>query len=79
VPADPVAARLSLVAEWLRAIRRDPRLPVRHLPPDWPAVRAQKVFRDLDLALYPPARALAATLLDTRPDESAPVPEAASG
>ncbi|MGN9912878.1 PaaX family transcriptional regulator [Phytohabitans sp. LJ34] len=71
VPADPIAARLSLVAEWLRAIRRDPRLPVRHLPPDWPAVRAQKVFRDLDLALNPPARALAATLLDTRPDKDA--------
>jgi phenylacetic acid degradation operon negative regulatory protein len=68
IPADPIAARLSLVAQWLQAIRRDPRLPVRHLPPDWPAVRAQKVFRDLDVALDPPARALATTLLDTRPD-----------
>jgi phenylacetic acid degradation operon negative regulatory protein len=68
---DPIGARLSLVAEWLQAIRRDPRLPVQHLPPDWPAVRAQKIFRELEVALDGPARAAAATLLDTRPDESA--------
>jgi phenylacetic acid degradation operon negative regulatory protein len=65
---DPLAARLSLVAEWLTAIRRDPRLPVEHLPPDWPAVRAQKVFRDLEGAYAEPAEAIAAGLLDLRPD-----------
>ena len=65
---DPLAARLSLIAEWLTAIRRDPRLPVEHLPPDWPAVRAQKVFRDLEAAYAEPARAIAAGLLDLRPD-----------
>jgi phenylacetic acid degradation operon negative regulatory protein len=70
--ADPVGARLALVAEWLQAIRRDPRLPVEHLPPDWPAVRAQQVFRDLDVALDGPAREAAAAILDVRPDQTAP-------
>jgi phenylacetic acid degradation operon negative regulatory protein len=74
---DPLAARLSLIAEWLTAIRRDPRLPVEHLPPDWPAVRAQKVFRDLEAAYAEPARAIAAGLLDLRPDTlGSPHPEA---
>jgi phenylacetic acid degradation operon negative regulatory protein len=68
---DPLAARLTIVAEWLGAIRRDPRLPVQHLPPDWPAVRAQNVFRNLETAFDGPARKLAATLLDTRPDGGA--------
>jgi phenylacetic acid degradation operon negative regulatory protein len=68
---DPLGARLSIVTEWLQAIRRDPRLPVQHLPQDWPAVRAQKVFRHLEAALDGPARAVAAALLDTRPDASA--------
>jgi phenylacetic acid degradation operon negative regulatory protein len=65
---DPLAARLTIVAEWLGAIRRDPRLPVQHLPQDWPAVRAQKVFRHLEATFDGPARLVAATLLDTRPD-----------
>ncbi|HEX6683888.1 MAG TPA: PaaX family transcriptional regulator C-terminal domain-containing protein [Candidatus Limnocylindrales bacterium] len=69
--ADPLAARLSIVAEWLHAIRRDPRLPVQHLPPDWPAVRAQKLFRQLETAYDRPARGIAGTLLDTVPDDSA--------
>jgi phenylacetic acid degradation operon negative regulatory protein len=54
---DPFAARLRLTAEWLETIRRDPRLPVEHLPADWPAVRAQKLFRELTWA-GPPAAAL---------------------
>ena len=65
---DPLAARLSIVAEWLQTIRPDPRLPVQHLPPDWPAMRAQKVFRDLETKFDAPAREIAATLLDTLPD-----------
>jgi phenylacetic acid degradation operon negative regulatory protein len=68
---DPLGARLTLVAEWLQAIRRDPRLPVRHLPADWPASRAQAVFRERAAATEPPARLAADTLLDTRPDEPA--------
>jgi phenylacetic acid degradation operon negative regulatory protein len=62
--ADPLAARLSLMAEWLHAIRRDPRLPVEHLPADWPAARAQKVFRELETAYLEPARQIADELLE---------------
>ncbi|MDP9792368.1 phenylacetic acid degradation operon negative regulatory protein [Catenuloplanes nepalensis] len=64
--ADPLAARLRLIAEWLGAIRRDPRLPVEHLPSGWPAAGAQKLFRDLELAYAAPARTAATTLLDLR-------------
>jgi len=64
---DPLAARLMLIAEWLHAIRRDPRVPVGHLPPDWPAVPAQKLFRDLEAAYESPARTVADGLLDLRP------------
>lgn len=61
--SDPLAARLRLTAEWLDAIRRDPRLPVEHLPDDWPAVRAQKLFRELDAAYAKPP----AGFLDLQP------------
>jgi len=66
---DPIAARLTIVAEWLLAIRRDPRLPVQHLPADWPAVRAQTLFRQLASALDGRARVVTDPLLDTRPAE----------
>jgi phenylacetic acid degradation operon negative regulatory protein len=64
--ADPLTTRLLVIGDWLRVIRRDPRLPVRHLPDDWPAVRAQTTFHRLASTLEGPARTLAATLLDTR-------------
>jgi phenylacetic acid degradation operon negative regulatory protein len=64
---DPLATRLRLTSEWLDAIRRDPRLPVEHLPADWPAARAQKVFRDLDDVYREPARTIADGLLDPLP------------
>jgi phenylacetic acid degradation operon negative regulatory protein len=66
-PDDPFATRLRLSAEWLDAIRRDPRLPVEHLPADWPAARAQKVFRELEEAYREPARTVADGLLDPLP------------
>lgn len=64
---DPLAAHLSIVTEWLSVIRKDPRLPVRHLPDDWPAIPAQKTFREIEGELAAPAADLAATLLDTVP------------
>jgi phenylacetic acid degradation operon negative regulatory protein len=64
MPGDALTARLTLIGEWLDAIRRDPRLPVEHLPADWPAGRAQKVFRDLEATLRDPAQAIADGLLD---------------
>jgi phenylacetic acid degradation operon negative regulatory protein len=62
---DPLAAHLSIVTEWLRVIRKDPRLPVRHLPADWPAIAAQKTFHEFENRLEKPAAELAAGLLDT--------------
>lgn len=63
---DPLAAHLSIVTEWLRVIRGDPRLPVCHLPEHWPALAAQKAFHDIESALATPAAETAARLLDTR-------------
>ncbi len=68
-PADSLARQLLLQAEWLQVVRRDPRLPREHLPADWPAERAQRVFRSVYAELDPAARAITAELLDTIPDE----------
>jgi phenylacetic acid degradation operon negative regulatory protein len=62
-----LVARLRLSAEWLRIIRQDPRLPVEHLPDDWPAERAEKTFRAMHERLTPGARAAAERLLDLMP------------
>ncbi|GAA4859834.1 PaaX family transcriptional regulator C-terminal domain-containing protein [Actinomycetospora straminea] len=67
---DPLAAQLVLQTDWLQAIRRDPRLPRRHLPLDWPAEPAHALFRDLYTTFEPGARAGAAAL-DVIPDEEA--------
>jgi phenylacetic acid degradation operon negative regulatory protein len=64
---DPLAAHLSIVTEWLRVIRGDPRLPVRHLPEYWPAIAAQKAFHEIEGRLAKPAAALVADLLETLP------------
>ncbi|PAZ12544.1 PaaX family transcriptional regulator [Streptomyces sp. SA15] len=64
---DPLATHLRLVAEWLGTIRTDPRLPVRHLPPDWPARSAEKTFRRLAEQTGEPGRRVAAELLETTP------------
>jgi phenylacetic acid degradation operon negative regulatory protein len=72
-PEDALARRLVLQAEWLRIIRRDPRLPVKHLPDDWPAEQAEKTFRAVYDQLTPPARDAATRLLDlvpVRPDQA---------
>lgn len=64
---DALALRLLLQTEWLRIIRRDPRPPVTHLPPDWPAERAEKTFRTVYDRLTPLADAAAERLLDVVP------------
>jgi phenylacetic acid degradation operon negative regulatory protein len=61
---DALVRRLRLQAEWLQVIRRDPRLPVKHLPDDWPAEQAEKTFRAVHDRLTPLARDAAARLLD---------------
>jgi phenylacetic acid degradation operon negative regulatory protein len=67
---DDLATQLLLETHWLQVIRRDPRLPVQHLPADWPAEPAHRLFRALHAELDPQARA-AATRLDVIPDEAA--------
>ncbi|WP_199506118.1 PaaX family transcriptional regulator C-terminal domain-containing protein [Geodermatophilus sp. TF02-6] len=53
-------------------IRRDPRLPARHLPEGWPAERAQQVFRVLHAEFDTEARAVTAEVLDVVPDDGRP-------
>jgi phenylacetic acid degradation operon negative regulatory protein len=67
---DDLARQLHMKAEWLQLIRHDPRLPMRHLSADWPAMRAQQVFRELDAAYEEPSRRLLSTVLDTIPADS---------
>ncbi|WNM33208.1 PaaX family transcriptional regulator C-terminal domain-containing protein [Streptomyces sp. Li-HN-5-11] len=64
---DALALRLRLTAEWLQIIRGDPRLPLRHLPTDWPAARAEETFRAVHALLDAPARAAARRLIETIP------------
>lgn len=70
---EALAQRLLLQAEWLRIIRRDPRLPVKHLPDDWPAEEAEKTFRAVHERLTPLAQDASERLLDlvpVRPDQA---------
>ncbi|WP_437013555.1 PaaX family transcriptional regulator [Streptomyces sp. enrichment culture] len=64
---DALPLRLRTQAEWLRIIRGDPRLPVEHLPDDWPAQRAERTFRAVYERLTPLAEAAAERLLDLVP------------
>ncbi|MET9970234.1 PaaX family transcriptional regulator C-terminal domain-containing protein, partial [Streptomyces sp. NPDC006356] len=64
---DPIGTRLRLVSEWLWTIRTDPRLPARHLPPEWPARPAQETFRRVAEHTERPARLTARDLLETTP------------
>jgi phenylacetic acid degradation operon negative regulatory protein len=61
--ADPLAQQLLLHTEWLELVRRDPHLPAEYLPADWPAARAETVFRGLS-GRWQRAAALAASRLD---------------
>ncbi|MEU3610741.1 PaaX family transcriptional regulator C-terminal domain-containing protein [Streptomyces sp. NPDC006872] len=64
---DPIGIRLRLVSEWLWTIRTDPRLPARHLPPDWPARPAQDTFRRVAEQTAAPAERQAHEALETTP------------
>ncbi|PAZ11326.1 PaaX family transcriptional regulator [Streptomyces sp. SA15] len=70
---EALALRLRLQAEWLQVIRRDPRLPVKHLPDDWPAEQAEKTFRAVHERFTPLARDASERLLElvpVRPDQA---------
>jgi phenylacetic acid degradation operon negative regulatory protein len=60
-----IARQLLLHTDWLDLVRRDPHLPAEHLPADWPAGRAEEVFRSLARRYEGPARGEAVRLLDT--------------
>ncbi|MEU7718747.1 PaaX family transcriptional regulator [Streptomyces tibetensis] len=64
---DALVLRLRLQTEWLQIVRRDPRLPVGHLPDDWPAEQAEKTFRTVYERLSPLVRDASERLLDLVP------------
>ncbi|MFG1694755.1 PaaX family transcriptional regulator C-terminal domain-containing protein [Nonomuraea sp. NPDC049309] len=63
--ADDLARQLLLHTDWLQLIRQDPHLPAEHLPPDWPAIRAEQVFHRLARLYEPPAAKLASEIVET--------------
>lgn len=67
---DPLALTLRMTTEWLDIIRKDPRLPIAHLPDDWPAVDAQWVFHQLHERHVDAAEAAAADLIESLPVET---------
>jgi phenylacetic acid degradation operon negative regulatory protein len=64
---DDLARQLLLATEWLQLVRQDPRIPVEHLPADWPAVRAEQLFQRLHEAWQPAAQAIVERVFDTIP------------
>ena len=66
-----LAMELMLGQEWLELLRRDPRLPRRCLPVDWPAGHAQAVFRKARAAYAREAELIAAELLGSAGPASA--------
>lgn len=61
---DDLARLMWLLSEWFLLLRDDPRIPLRHLPPDWPAKAAEEVFHRHHAQLQPAARRIADTALD---------------
>ncbi|MEO3808052.1 PaaX family transcriptional regulator C-terminal domain-containing protein [Sphaerisporangium sp. B11E5] len=64
---DDLARQLLVHTDWLQLVRQDPHLPAEHLPRDWPAIRAEQVFRSLAEEYEPRAAELAGRVLDTLP------------
>jgi phenylacetic acid degradation operon negative regulatory protein len=62
--SDELAGHLLLLSEWLVLLRDDPRIPLRHLPEDWPAVAAQAVFLERHERLQPAAARIARSVID---------------
>jgi phenylacetic acid degradation operon negative regulatory protein len=62
---DVLAKQLLLNTDWLNVLRRDPHLPVQHLPHPWPAIRGQDVFQRLARGYEKPAAEVMATFFDT--------------
>lgn len=62
--ADDMARQLLLHTDWLELVRDDPHLPAEHLPEDWPAERAEELFRTLSGRYEPGALRIADEMLD---------------
>ena len=58
--SNPLAAILTLTSQWQQLARADPRLPLDHLPADWPAESSRQLF----LTLRSTLRADAQTFVD---------------
>ena len=64
---DDLARELYLAGEWLFLVREDPRLPLEHLPADWPAVRAEHVALRLRGTYRESARQIVDSVVDRIP------------
>ncbi|MBO1413536.1 PaaX family transcriptional regulator [Streptomyces sp. FH025] len=61
---DDLARQLLLHTDWLDLVRSDPHLPAEHLPTDWPAEAAERLFHTLAHRYQPGAEAIATEVLD---------------
>ncbi|MGM1065514.1 PaaX family transcriptional regulator [Saccharothrix sp. Mg75] len=64
---DDLARQLVLHTDWLGLVRRDPHLPAELLDEDWPAIRAEELFHDLDARYGDAAASIAADVVDEVP------------
>jgi phenylacetic acid degradation operon negative regulatory protein len=73
-PAHALVLRVELMDEWRGLYRRDPRMPLALLPPDWPLAQAGTVFNELYDRLAPLAQLRIDDLLAEfdLPDEARP-------
>jgi phenylacetic acid degradation operon negative regulatory protein len=55
---------LILHTDWLQLVRQDPHLPAALLAPDWPAIRAEELFRRLAAQYGRTAPKLAAEVME---------------
>lgn len=63
--ADDLTRQILLHADWLGVVRHTPILPTALLGPQWPAIRAERLFRDLAAAHEHSGRLVADRVLDT--------------
>lgn len=61
---DDLGRQLLLHTDWLDLVRGDPHLPAEHLPEEWPAARAEALFRELAQRFEPKAKQIAEQILD---------------
>ncbi|KHL12171.1 phenylacetic acid degradation operon negative regulatory protein [Mumia flava] len=64
---DDLARQLVLHTDWLQLVRQDPHLPAQLLPDDWPAIRADEIFRELAAAYDASSALIADAVLDVIP------------